>query len=103
MRTCPFGLETGTIGAHHSVGLVTGLMISDATILSSSVFTASIIGNGTFLAVNRQKGSASGRSSILTGEVFMSPILFVTTSSSLATRPISVATSLDSKLFASSL
>ena len=51
IRTLPFGLRTGTIPAHHSVGAVTGEITPCWSIVSIWLFTFGISGWGVFLGL----------------------------------------------------
>ena len=71
--TSPFFFRTVTIGAHHSVGSVTGSMMPASTILASSPLTFCSRGNGTRRATGQWYGVASGRRRMWTGGPSMQP------------------------------
>uniref|UniRef100_X2A412 C-type lectin domain-containing protein n=1 Tax=Capitella teleta TaxID=283909 RepID=X2A412_CAPTE len=81
--------KTGTIGAHHSVGFVTGSMMSASVSRSNSVFTLSSNGIGTLLATLKEYGSAFGSSSIVTGSVLRHPKVTVGVTAPASMRAIS--------------
>ena len=72
-RTLPFGFNTGTIGAHQSVGCSTFVITPSVSIRSSSRRTLRRIWMGTLRALTQLYGFASGRSSIFTGSPSMQP------------------------------
>ena len=72
IRTLPFGLRTGTIPAHHSVGAVTGEMTPCSSIVSIWLFTFGNRGWGSFRGLYRQNGLASARS-VMWHSVFSRP------------------------------
>ena len=97
---------TGTIGAHHFVGLVTLSMMSASSICLSSSFTFGMRGKVILLAALTHLGSAFSSNWIFTGSYLNRPISpnnSAFTFSNLATRPISKAARRSRKLLAWSL
>ena len=77
MRTDLFGWRTGTIGAHQSVGSVTGLMMPLSCMRWSSSFTFWSISSGTRRAVAQLYGLVSSAKVMWAGSPSMHPMVGV--------------------------